>query len=79
VRGLPEYLWLDHDLGIVRGELSDSTHLLRWLLEVDELASTVPPPAYTVHSANPSGAATLRSLMRSWRKLYEMNQPSRNP
>jgi len=63
-RGMPVFISFDHDLG------GDDTAMvfLRQLVDTvwDEKSS---PPAYAVHSANPVGAANIRSFMESWKKI----------
>jgi hypothetical protein len=68
VRGLPEFIDFDHDLG------GDDTamRLLRWL-ERNFYLDTLKPFDYQIHSANPIGAANIISFMDSWKKIYELD------
>lgn len=63
--GFPEVMALDHDLG---GD--DTTMRFLRALEAEYDLATIPPPDYAVHSANPVGAANIRSFMSSWLKVY---------
>jgi hypothetical protein len=59
--GMPSFISFDHDLG---GDDTSIVFLSRLVGQVwDGLAV---PPAYEVHSANPVGAANIRSFMDSW-------------
>jgi hypothetical protein len=60
LRGLPEYISFDHDLG----EDDSSMVFLKWLSNyIDN-----PSFNYTVHSANPVGRDNIISFIESWKK-----------
>jgi hypothetical protein len=62
VRGVPEFMSLDHDLG---PDL-DTMQFLRALYR--EFPSPQAFPEYHVHSANPVGRANIISFLESWRR-----------
>lgn len=69
---MPDRLALDHDLG----ELPDGTVdtvpvFLKWLANEFYFEVGGKIPEYTIHSANPVGAANMRSFMESWKKACE--------
>lgn len=77
--GLPRHMYLDHDLGMVGGRVSEAPELLKRLLAYEPEAgsderpySSLPPPSYTVHSDNGPGRDALHSLMTTWARLYAM-------
>ena len=62
-RGMPSWLFLDHDLG------GDDTSMvfLNWLAN-EYWDGESPIPNYSIHSQNPVGAANIKSFMMSWER-----------
>lgn len=62
--GMPEFLYLDHDLG------GDDTVMvfLKWLAN-EYWDGTSRIPEYAVHSSNPAGRANIISFMETWWKV----------
>lgn len=59
--GWPEWISFDHDLGFQTPSGYDlAKHLVQWDLEVGDMPKNF---SYACHSANPVGAANIRSLM----------------
>lgn len=63
--GMPAFMSLDHDLG---GE-DDAMVFLR-ALSLEHYEADL--PTYQIHSANPVGAANIRSFLESWRKSQSL-------
>jgi hypothetical protein len=57
--GLPQEMYLDHDLG----EVDTIMSFLKWLKDQCDW-----PPPYQIISANPIGAQNIQSFMDSWVK-----------
>lgn len=71
--GMPRFMSLDHDLGLLpSGEDDTAIKFLRWLSEEvwDGKAETI--PSYKIHSANPIGQENIRSFMESWRRSVDL-------
>jgi hypothetical protein len=66
--GIPEYMDLDFDLGMVDGQKDTAENFLRWL--ADNYYET--PPEHHVHSRNNQGAPWIESWMSSWRRSLTM-------
>ena len=71
--GIPEYMALDHDLGINEIETREKNSIvyketgmqfLKWLEE----NMVGPPPKWCVHSDNPEGKKNMESFLKSWEK-----------
>lgn len=60
IRGMPEFISLDHDLG----QEDTSMVFLKWL------SNNFDKPSfnYIVHSANPVGSENIISFIESWKK-----------
>ncbi len=58
--GPPEYMSLDHDLGVA----DRSIDFLKWLSS----EYYYNPPDYVVHSANPVGRKNIIAFMESWKR-----------
>lgn len=68
--GPPEFLELDHDLGIANGSPTTVMEFLKWLAE--RYPDSV--PGYAVHSRNPAGVENIHSFMRSWKKSMKLDE-----
>ena len=64
IRGLPQEMSLDHDLG---GD--DTTMEFLKKLIPNHLDSGTEVPKYMIHSQNPVGKANIISMMESWKKI----------
>lgn len=70
--GIPSEIDLDHDLGLDDNDNPIEVKVfLRWLLEqhyqeIDGVSRLLPPPKWSVHSANPVGAIWISDFMTSW-------------
>lgn len=65
--GLPDFMALDHDLGLsYSGRGQTSMKFLRWLSRYSDDC-----PEYGIHSDNPEGAKNIESFMRSWKRSLE--------
>ncbi len=64
-RGLPGFMYLDHDLG----NADTSMEFLHWLAVQDFQTA---PPDYYVISANPVGSQNIRAFMESWKKAAKL-------
>lgn len=66
--GMPEFISFDHDLG---GD-DTSMEFLKWLTDkwLDGEFGDYPIPEYQIHSANPIGAANIKSWMETWKKAH---------
>ena len=78
LRGLPDMMDLDHDLGAdADGTPRDAMEFLRWLEDqanswMDELDTAfTPPPKWNIHSANPVGRDNMESFLKDWEKEPE--------
>lgn len=65
VKGLPDFMSLDHDLG------GDDTTMV-FLKNLAIIYSEGPVPDYQVHSANPVGRDNIIGFIESWRKSITM-------
>lgn len=71
LRGMPDRLALDHDLGFVPGVGDDHIFkFLHWLTRA-YWKPGMKIPEYTVHSANPEGVKNIISFMESWKRSEE--------
>ncbi|SRR5260221_11333171 len=61
VKGLPEFINFDHDLG------EDDT-AMTFLNKLVELYPNGPVPEYQIHSQNPVGSKNIVAFMYSWKK-----------
>lgn len=84
VRGIPEHVSYDHDLGpqamaeitstqgrgFDYGNINEKTGLdcAKYLVELC-IEAEIPHPAYTVHSMNPIGAESIASYIESYNKF----------
>lgn len=66
-----EQLWLDHDLGIVDGELDDIRVVLAWLEEQAFFNTGPEIELILVHTANPVGA---QALTRGLSRFYNVRR-----
>lgn len=66
--GLPEFMSLDFDLGMVDGQKDTAEVFLKWL------AMNYPesPPDYEIHSRNVAGAPWIESWMESWKRALTL-------
>jgi hypothetical protein len=65
-KGTPEFMDLDHDLGMLNdGTVDDALRFLTWLQE-----HAPEPIRYRVHSQNPIGAQRIHAFMKSWRRWW---------
>lgn len=65
--GFPDHVAFDHDLG--EEDHRTGRHFAQWLIEHDMRYETMPRHfTYSVHSANPVGAANIRGLLDSYIK-----------
>ncbi len=79
--GLPDMMYLDHDLGrsvireqgITIADYSTTMDFLRWL-EREEYIISNEPPYWSIHSQNPAGVQNIEAFMNSWYKLYHHNE-----
>jgi hypothetical protein len=71
--GPPEFMALDHDLGVpvpryaisgANAQSEDSMKFLRWLERMHPESC----PEYRVHSMNPVGQKNIESFMESWKQ-----------
>ena len=71
--GIPDRISFDHDLG---ANVPTGQDFARWLIEqhLDGMQTFPKTFSYTVHSANPPGAANIRGLLDGF--LREANDPS---
>jgi hypothetical protein len=65
IRGMPEFISLDHDLG----NDDISMVFLKWLSNNFDKPSF----EYIVHSANPVGALNIISFIESWKKASNLD------
>ena len=66
-RGCPDHISFDHDLG--EADQHTGLDVAKWMIERDMNDSGKFIPAdftYTVHSANPPGAANIDGLLKSY-------------
>lgn len=75
--GIPEFLQLDHDLGLMPDGSEDRvTNFLTWLelycYENGLVKTPAQVPGYAIHSANPVGRKNIVSFMESWKKSLEL-------
>ena len=64
-RGFPSYVSFDHDLG--DHDTQTGHDFAQWLVNRDLDKNVMPDDfAYTVHSANPVGAANIKGLLDSY-------------
>ncbi len=61
VKGLPEYIDFDHDLG-------HEDTAINFINQLIEIYPNGPVPEYQIHSENPVGAKNIISKMYSWKK-----------
>ena len=72
--GAPSVVSFDHDLGVNRRGIKPSgLEFAKWLCEQDMCGQVVFPDDFKffVHSANPQGAANIRSYMLSYLKVRD--------
>ena len=72
---LPKFIDFDHDLGMTEGSSasegespSEMDTVKPFCKFIAELFPDSPVPDFNIHSANPDGAAWIRSFMESWRR-----------
>lgn len=70
---MPNFLALDHDLGMVDGKIETVSEFLDWLIDL-ALDWKVAPPQYNIHSDNPVGKKNLEAKMNSWQKVFEIQE-----
>jgi hypothetical protein len=63
---LPKFIDFDHDLGLNEFGVEDTVK--PFCKFIAELFPDSPVPDFNIHSANPDGAAWIRSFMESWRR-----------
>ncbi len=72
--GIPEYMALDHDLGLDEDETRSKNSIvyketgMKFLMWLEEYMNNSAPPKWKVHSDNPAGAKNMESFMKSWEK-----------
>lgn len=66
--GLPDFMDLDFDLGMVNGKIDTAEVFLKWL----EVNYHDTPPAHHTHSRNNQGALWIDSWMDSWRRSLDL-------
>jgi hypothetical protein len=75
IKGFPNYIAYDHDLGwdeLTRIEAPTGFDFAKWLINQDLDNQVLPKDfAFSVHSANPAGAANIRGLMESYLRSKE--------
>lgn len=63
---LPKFIDFDHDLGLNEFGVEDTVK--PFCKFIAEFFPDSPVPDFNIHSANPDGAAWIRSFMESWRR-----------
>lgn len=75
-RGVPDFMYLDHDLGaVVSLDYSKPMRKFESMEYLHDLADSYPGcdiPGYKIISANPVGAKNIDSFMKSWAKSREI-------
>lgn len=72
-KGMPAQISFDHDLGAE----DTGAHFLKWLIEYAIEKEITFVPKCTVHSQNPAGAKSIKSLISSWKKYMDDEKAKR--
>lgn len=73
--GCPSMMYLDHDLGIVKGVEDDSMRFLKWFIFYDLDQDYITKDLkWEAHSANPVGVANINGILDAYMKFKFKDQ-----